>query len=65
MGSPRCERSWYCLLINPYFTAAALALWVMGIAYNVPPVRTKEIPYLDVLSKSVNNPLRLLLGCLP
>jgi hypothetical protein len=34
----------------------------MGVAYNVPPVRTKELPYLDVLSESVNNPLRLFLG---
>ena len=34
----------------------------MGIAYNVPPIRTKEWPYLDVLSESVNNPIRLLLG---
>jgi len=42
--------------------AVALALWVMGLVYNVPPVRTKEVPYLDVLSESVNNPLRLLLG---
>jgi hypothetical protein len=25
-------------------------------------VRTKELPYLDVLSESVNNPLRLFLG---
>ena len=40
----------------------ALALWVMGLMYNVPPVRTKELPHLDVLSESVNNPLRLLLG---
>jgi hypothetical protein len=28
----------------------------------VPPVRTKDLPYLDVLSESVNNPLRLFLG---
>jgi decaprenyl-phosphate phosphoribosyltransferase len=49
-------------LINSTFLAVALALWVMGIMYNVPPVRTKELPYLDVLSESVNNPLRLLLG---
>ena len=34
----------------------------MGLAYNVPPVRLKEWPYLDVLSESVNNPLRLALG---
>ena len=28
----------------------------------MPPVRTKEWPYVDVLSESVNNPIRLLLG---
>jgi 4-hydroxybenzoate polyprenyltransferase len=50
------------LSINVYFFAAALWLWLMGIAYNVPPLRTKEWPYLDVLSESVNNPIRLLLG---
>jgi 4-hydroxybenzoate polyprenyltransferase len=49
-------------LLNPSFTIAALMLWVMGVIYNVPPVRTKELPYLDVLSESVNNPLRLFLG---
>jgi 4-hydroxybenzoate polyprenyltransferase len=49
-------------LLNPYFAASSFALWIMGIAYNVPPVRTKELPYLDVLSESVNNPLRLFLG---
>ncbi len=48
--------------INAYFFAAAAWLWVMGIAYNVPPLRTKEWPYLDVLSESINNPIRLLLG---
>jgi len=39
-----------------------LVLWLMGIAYNVRPLRTKEHPYLDVTSEAVNNPLRLLLG---
>jgi 4-hydroxybenzoate polyprenyltransferase len=48
--------------LHPYFAASGLALWVMGVAYNVPPLRTKELPYLDVLSESVNNPLRLFLG---
>jgi decaprenyl-phosphate phosphoribosyltransferase len=48
--------------LNPYFFASAVWLWLMGIAYNVPPLRTKEWPYLDVLSESVNNPIRLLLG---
>ena len=41
---------------------SGLALWVMGCLYNVPPVRTKDVPYLDVLSESINNPLRFLLG---
>ena len=50
------------LVVHPYFAASALALWVMGIVYNVRPIRTKEVPYLDVLSESVNNALRLLLG---
>ena len=38
------------------------ALWVMGCVYNVRPIRTKDLPYVDVLSESVNNPLRLLAG---
>jgi 4-hydroxybenzoate polyprenyltransferase len=41
---------------------SALALWLMGVVYNVPPVRSKEWPYVDVLSESLNNPIRLLLG---
>jgi len=48
--------------INLYFGICALWLWVMGVLYNVPPVRTKEWPYVDVLSESVNNPIRLMLG---
>lgn len=45
----------------PLFLSLA-ALWLMGLVYNVPPVRSKEIPYLDVLSEAINNPLRLLIG---
>ena len=48
--------------LNSYFGLSALALWVLGVAYNVPPVRTKEWPYLDVISESANNAVRLLLG---
>jgi len=50
------------LQVNQFFAASALSLWVMGVLYNVPPIRTKEWPYVDVLSESVNNPIRLLLG---
>jgi 4-hydroxybenzoate polyprenyltransferase len=35
---------------------------MQGIAYNVPPIRTKDRSYLDVISESVNNPLRLMIG---
>jgi 4-hydroxybenzoate polyprenyltransferase len=45
----------------PFFWSAA-ALFVMGIIYNVRPVRSKDRPYIDALSESVNNPIRLLLG---
>ena len=41
-----------------------LELWLllMGVLYNVRPFRTKDVPYLDVLSESVNNAIRLLIG---
>ena len=48
--------------ISRPFAITALALWVMGCVYNIPPLRTKDAPYLDVLTESVNNPLRMLLG---
>ena len=44
------------------FTLAAIALWIMGCVYNIPPARSKDKPYVDVLSEAVNNPLRLLMG---
>jgi 4-hydroxybenzoate polyprenyltransferase len=49
-------------VLNASFFCSALALLVMGIIYNVRPMRSKDLAYLDVLSESVNNPLRLLLG---
>lgn len=49
-------------LISPYFLATAIAFMLMGVLYNVKPFRTKERVYLDVLSESVNNPIRLMLG---
>jgi 4-hydroxybenzoate polyprenyltransferase len=44
------------------FVIVCLGLWVMGCIYNIPPLRTKDIPYVDVLSESINNPLRMLMG---
>ena len=49
-------------VISWAFVASLLALWAMGCVYNLPPVRTKDVPYLDVLSEAVNNPLRMLAG---
>lgn len=48
--------------ISMPFTLAMIGLWVMGCLYNIPPVRTKDVPYLDVLSEAINNPLRMLAG---
>ncbi len=49
-------------LLTPEFFAFALLLLVMGMLYNIRPFRTKETAFLDVLSESINNPIRLLLG---
>jgi len=39
-----------------------ISLLVMGFLYNVKPFRTKELPYLDVISESINNPIRFIIG---
>jgi 4-hydroxybenzoate polyprenyltransferase len=44
------------------FLLSAIALWLMGCIYNIAPVRSKDLPYIDVLSESINNPLRFCLG---
>lgn len=48
--------------INRYFLYMEIWLLIMGVLYNVKPFRTKDIPFLDVISESVNNMIRLLLG---
>ena len=52
----------FSALINKGFLITEIWLLVMGIIYNVKPMRTKDIPFLDVISESVNNMIRLLLG---
>jgi 4-hydroxybenzoate polyprenyltransferase len=49
-------------VISKPFSLTMAALWVAGCLYNIPPLRTKDVPYLDVLSEAVNNPLRMLAG---
>lgn len=48
--------------VSNAFAATLIVLWLAACAYNVPPVRTKDRAYLDVLSESVNNPLRMVAG---
>jgi 4-hydroxybenzoate polyprenyltransferase len=46
----------------PPFFYALLSLLVAGFIYNIKPVRTKDIPFLDSISESANNPIRFLIG---
>jgi 4-hydroxybenzoate polyprenyltransferase len=48
--------------INLETLLAGSSLIVMGIFYNVKPIRLKDRRGLDVISESVNNPLRLAIG---
>lgn len=50
----------YTISIN--FLLAEAFFLLMGFMYNVRPFRTKDKAYLDVLSESVNNPIRFVLG---
>jgi len=54
--------AWMAWQINITFFLTGLTLLAMGVVYNVPPIRSKNLPYLDVLSESINNPIRLVLG---
>ncbi|MBN1489562.1 MAG: UbiA prenyltransferase family protein [Phycisphaerae bacterium] len=38
------------------------ALLMSGLFYNIPPVRMKDLPYLDVIAEAINNPIRLAIG---
>ena len=38
------------------------ALFLAGLVYNLPPIRLKDRPYLDVVSESLTNPIRLAIG---
>ncbi len=48
--------------LGAVFAWTSVGFVLSGLIYNVTPVRTKDRVYLDVLSESVNNPIRLMLG---
>lgn len=50
------------LLVSWQLAATLFGLWIAGCIYNIPPLRTKDVAYLDVLTESINNPLRMLVG---
>jgi decaprenyl-phosphate phosphoribosyltransferase len=49
-------------LVSQALVLVLLWLWVMGCIYNISPLRAKDLPYIDVLVESINNPIRLLIG---
>ena len=51
----------FLIFSRPFFYSL-LALLAAGFIYNIKPVRSKDIPFLDSLSESMNNPIRLLIG---
>lgn len=50
------------LLFSLPFFLSLLALLAAGFIYNLKPVRTKDVPFLDAISESANNPIRFLIG---
>lgn len=53
---------WIAYQLGSLFLIASFAFGLSGVTYNVEPIRTKDKVYLDVISESVNNPIRLILG---
>ncbi len=56
-----CLSSAYLFFSSPFFFSL-LALLIAGFMYNIKPIRTKDIPFLDSISESANNPIRFLIG---
>jgi len=50
------------VLFDRTFLLSLLSLLVAGVIYNVRPIRAKDIPFLDSVSESVNNPIRFMIG---
>jgi 4-hydroxybenzoate polyprenyltransferase len=51
----------YFLFSLPFFFSLLLLL-LAGFLYNIKPFRTKDVPFLDSISESANNPIRFLIG---
>ncbi len=53
---------WFAYLVSNSALYTMVFLLLMGLIYNVPPIRSKDRVYVDVLSESINNPIRFMLG---
>jgi len=49
-------------VVSVKFLFMAVFLLVMGVIYNVKPFRSKDRVFLDVLTESINNPIRFAAG---
>lgn len=49
-------------LFNKYFMITLILFVIMGIIYNVKPFRSKDLRVIDILTESVNNPIRFILA---
>ena len=59
LGATGLILAWF---IGVPFFLTELSIFIMAILYNTWPFRLKDRPYIDVLSESINNPIRFLLG---
>ncbi|MBB3659107.1 4-hydroxybenzoate polyprenyltransferase [Rhizobium sp. BK650] len=50
------------ILASKLLFFAACLFTIQGILYNLDPIRSKDKAYLDVISESINNPIRLVIG---
>lgn len=50
------------VVVSIPFAGVIILFIASGAAYNIAPLRTKDRTYLDVLTESFNNPIRLTLG---
>lgn len=53
---------WLAMQVGWLFFITSGLFCLSGLVYNVRPLRTKDRVYVDVLSESINNPIRLMLG---
>jgi 4-hydroxybenzoate polyprenyltransferase len=52
--------SWW--LLPAAVLGGAGALFLAGLVYNLPPIRLKDWPYLDAVTESLTNPIRIAIG---